>query len=315
MKKQTEEWLIAHDEVSKLQEETIKPLGKANKKIGDFRRVKKKKKKKVKTKNKKKITSLMKIKKIMASRSIFSQKTMLDVAVEEDDAVKGRNRQDLRDIRNVRRNHPKNDPVKINHPRTRSQHAPLIELVKHVVKRVVVPKPMIIAEKSKDVEFIEISVESDEEHGSVAVQEKKSIAAKKKTAAFCTSVLTARSKTAYCFEKKQKEDVVDIDSAGAKDDHAAVEYMENIYSFYKSVESEWRPGNYMRPQPKTNEKMGLILVEWLVDVCVRFELKPETFYLTEKIMHQFLFAKSVPREKLQLVGINALLMTSKYNEI
>ena len=45
-------------------------------------------------------------------------------------AAKGRNRQVLRDIGNVvRRNHPKNiDPAKINHPRTRSQHAPLVEV-------------------------------------------------------------------------------------------------------------------------------------------------------------------------------------------
>ena len=55
------------------------------------------------------------------------------VIVEDDDdkkAAKGRNRQVLRDIGNVvRRNHPKNiDPAKINHPRTRSQHAPLVEV-------------------------------------------------------------------------------------------------------------------------------------------------------------------------------------------
>ena len=54
------------------------------------------------------------------------------VIVEDDDknAAKGRNRQVLRDIGNVvRRNHPKNnDPAKTNHPRTRSQHAPLVEV-------------------------------------------------------------------------------------------------------------------------------------------------------------------------------------------
>lgn len=56
------------------------------------------------------------------------------VIVEDDDknaGGKGRNRQVLRDIGNVvRRNHPKNnDPAKVNHPRTRSQRAPLVEVV------------------------------------------------------------------------------------------------------------------------------------------------------------------------------------------
>lgn len=38
------------------------------------------------------------------------------------------------------------------------------------------------------------------------------------------------------MEKRQKEKIVDIDSADAENDLAAVEYVEDIYSFYKSVE-------------------------------------------------------------------------------
>ena len=52
-----------------------------------------------------------------------------------------------------------------------------------------VPKPKKRAEKPKDVEVIEISSDSDEEHG----LEKKA-AAKKKISVSYTSVLTARSK-------------------------------------------------------------------------------------------------------------------------
>lgn len=67
-----------------------------------------------------------------------------------------------------------------------------LQLVKPVARRVAVavPKPRKRAEKPKDVEVIEISSDSDEEH---AVQEKKA-AAKKKTSVSYTSVLTARSK-------------------------------------------------------------------------------------------------------------------------
>lgn len=91
-----------------------------------------------------------------------------------------------------------------------------------------------------------------------------------------------------CFEKKQREGIFDIDSSDAKDDLASVENVEDIYSFYKYVESEWRPKDYMRSKPEINEKMRFILVKWLVDVCVRFELNPERFYLTVNIMDQFL---------------------------
>ncbi|CAF2134294.1 unnamed protein product [Brassica rapa] len=230
--------------------------------MGDFKRVKKKKKK-VKNKKKKKRTNLR--------RSIVPWQTMGDVVaivVEDDEknAGEGRNRQVFEDIDNVfRRNHPKNDTAKINLPRTCSQHAPLVKLV---VKRVVVPKPKKRAEKPKDVDVMEIISHSDEEHVLVAVHEieKKSPAAKNKTA---------------------KEEIFDVDSTDAKDDLASVEYVEDIYSLYKSVESEWRSKDYMRSKPEINEKMRIILVKWLVDVCVRFELNPEPFYLTMNIMDQF----------------------------
>ncbi|EOA16687.1 hypothetical protein CARUB_v10004879mg [Capsella rubella] len=255
---------------------------------------------------------------MMTSRSIVPQQSLGDVVVEDGKNVaKGRNRQVLGDIGNVvRGNYPKNEPAKVNHrPRTRSQHPALLvdeNLKKPVVKRVAVPKPKKVAGKSKAVEVIEISSDSDDEHSLVVVQEKK--ATKKKSTTY-TSVLTARSKAACGLEKKQKEKIVDIDSVDAKNDLAAVEYVEDIYRFYKSVENEWRPSDYMHSQPEINEKMRLILVEWLIDVHVRFELNPETFYLTVNILDRFLSVKPVPRKELQLVGLSALLMSSKYEEI
>ncbi|XP_010432056.1 PREDICTED: cyclin-B1-1-like [Camelina sativa] len=252
---------------------------------------------------------------MMTSRSIVPQQSMGDAVVVEDgkNVAKGRNRQVLGDIGNVvRGNYPKNKPAKVNHrPRTRSQNPNPTLLVdenlkKPVVKRVAIPKPKKAAGKSKVLEVIEISSDSDEEHSLVVVREKSTT---------YTSVLTARSKAACGIEKKQKEAIVDIDSADAKNDLAAVEYVEEIYRYYKSVESEWRPRDYMHSQPEINEKMRLILVEWLIDVHVRFELNPETFYLTVNILDRFLSVKPVPRKELQLVGLSALLMSSKYEEI
>lgn len=86
-------------------------------------------------------------------------------------------------------------------------------------------------------------------------------------------------------------------------------------SYHLDWQSEWRPRDYMGSQPEINEKMRLILVEWLIDVHVKFELNPETFYLTVNILDRFLSVKPVPRKELQLVGLSALLMSSKYEEI
>ncbi|KAK9266076.1 hypothetical protein L1049_003538 [Liquidambar formosana] len=71
----------------------------------------------------------------------------------------------------------------------------------------------------------------------------------------------------------------------------------------------------MDTQPEINEKMRAILVDWLIEVHNKFELMPETLYLTINIVDRFLSVKTVPRRELQLVGISAMLMASKYEEI
>ena len=61
--------------------------------------------------------------------------------------------------------------------------------------------------------------------------------------------------------------------------------------------------------------MRSILIDWLVEVHHKFELMPETLYLTINIVDRFLSMKVVPRRELQLVGISSMLLASKYEEI
>ena len=73
--------------------------------------------------------------------------------------------------------------------------------------------------------------------------------------------------------------------------------------------------DYMGSQPDINAKMRSILVDWLIEVHRKFELMPETLYLTLNIVDRFLSVKAVPRRELQLVGISSMLIASKYEEI
>jgi cyclin B len=72
---------------------------------------------------------------------------------------------------------------------------------------------------------------------------------------------------------------------------------------------------YMAHQTDINEKMRAILIDWLVEVHLKFKLMPETMYLTVNIIDRFLERKMVIRQKLQLVGVTAMLLASKYEEI
>ncbi|KAI4374744.1 hypothetical protein MLD38_012704 [Melastoma candidum] len=129
-----------------------------------------------------------------------------------------------------------------------------------------------------------------------------------------TSVLPARSKAA-CGLSRRPEGIVDIDVADAGDELAVSVYVEDLYLFYKEAENECRLRDYMLSQPEINEKMRAILVDWLIEIHHKFELMPETLYLTINIIDRFLSAEVVPRKELQLLGMGAMFTASKYEEI
>ncbi|KAG0496831.1 hypothetical protein HPP92_001338 [Vanilla planifolia] len=122
-----------------------------------------------------------------------------------------------------------------------------------------------------------------------------------------SSVLSARSKIACGIQ--------DIDAADADNELALVEYVEDLYKFYKEHEKLCRPGDYMGSQVEINAKMRSILVDWLIEVHHKFELMPETLYLTMHIIDRYLSVEHVLRKELQLVGVSAMLIACKYEEI
>ena len=61
--------------------------------------------------------------------------------------------------------------------------------------------------------------------------------------------------------------------------------------------------------------MRSILVDWLIEVHLKFKLLPETLFITVNIIDRFLEKHKVSKARLQLVGVTALLIASKYEEI
>ncbi|KAL0339800.1 UNVERIFIED_CONTAM: G2/mitotic-specific cyclin-2 [Sesamum radiatum] len=186
-------------------------------------------------------------------------------------------------------------------------------------KRAAVRKPTqkkAATTKPKPEEIIEISPDTTEvAEKDKPLKEKAGEKSLKKKAPTLTSTLTARSKAASGLSNKPKVQIVDIDAADANNDLAVVEYVDEIYKFYKSVEDEGRVHDYMDSQPEINEKMRAILIDWLIQVHHKFELNPETLYLTINIVDRYLAAKTTSRRELQLVGLGAMLIASKYEEI
>ena len=110
--------------------------------------------------------------------------------------------------------------------------------------------------------------------------------------------------------------VDNIDERDADDPLCATEYVQEMYEYFRMKEASTsvRPV-FMESQPHINERMRSILVDWLVEVHLKFKLVPETLYLTVNLIDRFLERKEVSRPKLQLVGVTSLLIASKYEEI
>eukprot|EP00349_Pseudokeronopsis_sp_Brazil_P011844 CAMPEP_0202979110 /NCGR_PEP_ID=MMETSP1396-20130829/85350_1 /ASSEMBLY_ACC=CAM_ASM_000872 /TAXON_ID= /ORGANISM="Pseudokeronopsis sp., Strain Brazil" /LENGTH=163 /DNA_ID=CAMNT_0049718387 /DNA_START=789 /DNA_END=1280 /DNA_ORIENTATION=- len=61
--------------------------------------------------------------------------------------------------------------------------------------------------------------------------------------------------------------------------------------------------------------MRAILVDWLIEVHLKFKLLPETLFLTVNLIDRYLSLVTISRGKLQLVGVTSMLIASKYEEI
>ncbi|CAL5015431.1 unnamed protein product [Urochloa decumbens] len=115
---------------------------------------------------------------------------------------------------------------------------------------------------------------------------------------------------------KEDESLMDIDSADSGNPLAATEYVEELYKFYRENESKsCVEPDYMSSQQDINAKMRAILIDWLIEVHYKFELMDETLFLTVNIIDRFLEKQVIPRKKLQLVGVTAMLLACKYEEV
>jgi G2/mitotic-specific cyclin 1/2 len=117
------------------------------------------------------------------------------------------------------------------------------------------------------------------------------------------------------FEELIKE-AKDLDSEDLGDPSMVAEYVHEIFDYLQKVELDTMPSaDYMDKQPELEWNMRGILVDWLLEVHARFRLLPETLFLAVNIVDRFLSCKVVQLDRLQLVGITAMFIASKYEEV
>ncbi|KAJ4990048.1 cyclin [Stagonosporopsis vannaccii] len=113
-----------------------------------------------------------------------------------------------------------------------------------------------------------------------------------------------------------EDDFVDLDKEDIDDPLMVSEYVVEIFEYLKELEiATMANPDYMDSQNELEWKMRGILVDWLLEVHTRFRLLPETLFLAVNIIDRFLSTKIVQLDRLQLVGVTAMFIASKYEEV
>lgn len=93
-------------------------------------------------------------------------------------------------------------------------------------------------------------------------------------------------------------------------------YISEIQSHLRDIEGNFLPStSFMINQIDLNGSMRAMLVDWLVEVHCNFNLNEETLFLTVNIVDRFLSRVHVSKHNFQLVGIAALLIACKFEEV
>jgi hypothetical protein len=96
------------------------------------------------------------------------------------------------------------------------------------------------------------------------------------------------------------------------------EYIHDIFQNLKMEEKESHTlinYSYMSDQSDVNEQMRAILIDWLIEVHLKFKLIDETLFLTINIIDRYLSSINILRSRLQLLGVTSLLIACKQEEI
>ncbi|XP_065498192.1 G2/mitotic-specific cyclin-B2 [Caloenas nicobarica] len=109
--------------------------------------------------------------------------------------------------------------------------------------------------------------------------------------------------------------IEDIDAEDGGNPQLCSDYVKDIYLYLKELELQQSIRPHYLDGKTLNGRMRAILVDWLVQVHSRFQLLQETLYMCVAVMDRFLQSHPVPRKRLQLVGVTALLLASKYEEL
>ncbi|XP_014224135.1 G2/mitotic-specific cyclin-B [Trichogramma pretiosum] len=179
-----------------------------------------------------------------------------------------------------------------------------VEKTDKVVARKEIVKPTVVAPKNAikvDVQPPTVKVEKNEEI-------EKLVEPKKESNAINCNKVDSFSSDQILIE--------DIDEEDRKNPILVSVYSNDIYTHLRNLEAQFPIAEGFLQGQEVTPKMRCVLVDWLIEVHEQFHLMQETLYLTIAIIDRFLQKFNlITRKRLQLVGVTAMFIASKYEEM
>ena len=128
------------------------------------------------------------------------------------------------------------------------------------------------------------------------------------------SEISKKSDVNTSFKIKAKEEELNLDSNFSLEKDYVDEILENLKIEETNNEFKIDP-DYFHFQTEINSKMRIILIDWIFEVTNKLKFTEETFFITTYIIDAYLSKKFIPRKRFQLLGVTALYIATKLNEI
>jgi len=108
----------------------------------------------------------------------------------------------------------------------------------------------------------------------------------------------------------------DQDTSHRRNPQECKEYESEIIAGLFAEEILYMPRpDYMACQADINGKMRAILIDWLVEVHMKYKLRRETLFLAVNLIDRYLAVQPIPRKNLQLVGVVCMFVAAKVEQI
>jgi hypothetical protein len=119
------------------------------------------------------------------------------------------------------------------------------------------------------------------------------------------------------YKRSIKKTMALSDQLDMRDPQCIAEFAHEIYQSMRDLEPLYQIDNQylQKKQTEIKDTSRGFLVEWIIDVHRKFRLLPETLYVTVNIIDRYLSITEIKKSQLHLLGVTALLISTKYEEI